>query len=40
VHIGTYLIAGQSIHANQCIVSPHGQYFLYMAPDGNFYIYD
>jgi YD repeat-containing protein len=38
--IGNYLIAGQRINANQCIVSPHGQYFLYMAPDGNFYIYN
>jgi RHS repeat-associated protein len=35
-----YLVAGQSIHANECIVSPHGQYILYMAPNGNFYIYD
>ena len=38
--IGTYLVAGQSIHANQCIVSPHGQYMLYMDPGGNFFIYD
>ena len=38
--IGTYLAVGQSIHANQCIVSPHGQYMLYMDPNGNFYIYD
>jgi RHS repeat-associated protein len=36
----SYLAAGQSINANQCLVSPHGQYILYMAPDGNFYIYD
>ncbi len=35
-----YLPAGQRINANQCLVSPHGQYILYMAPDGNFYIYD
>jgi hypothetical protein len=38
--IGTYLVINQRINANQCIVSPHGQYILYMAPDGNFYIYD
>ena len=38
--IGTYLVVGQSIHANQCIVSPHGQYMLYMDPGGNFFIYD
>src|SRR5579884_528996 len=38
--IGTYLIAGGRINANQCIVSPHGQYLLYMDPGGNFYIYD
>jgi RHS repeat-associated protein len=38
--IGTYLVVNQRINANQCIVSPHGQYMLYMAPDGNFYIYD
>jgi RHS repeat-associated protein len=38
--IGTYLLVNQRINANQCIVSPHGQYLLYMAPDGNFYIYD
>jgi len=34
------LIAGQFIFANQCIVSLSGQYMLYMAPDGNFFIYD
>ncbi len=38
--ISTYLVSGGRINANQCIVSPHGQYMLYMAPDGNFYIYD
>jgi YD repeat-containing protein len=38
--IGTYLIPGGRINANQCIVSPHGQYMLYMDPNGNFYIYD
>jgi RHS repeat-associated protein len=38
--IGTYLVINQRINANQCIVSPHGQYMLYMAPNGNFYIYD
>jgi RHS repeat-associated protein len=38
--IGTYLVVNQRINANQCIVSPHGQYMLYMGPDGNFYIYD
>jgi YD repeat-containing protein len=38
--IGTYLVINQRINANQCIVSPHGQYMLYMAPDGNFYIYN
>jgi RHS repeat-associated protein len=36
----SYLAAGQRINANQCLVSPHGQYILYMAADGNFYIYD
>ena len=38
--IGSYLMVNQRLNANQCIVSPHGQYLLYMAPDGNFYIYD
>ncbi|HEY2498515.1 MAG TPA: RHS repeat-associated core domain-containing protein [Candidatus Angelobacter sp.] len=38
--IGTYLMVGQRLNANQCIVSPHGQYMLYMASDGNFFIYD
>jgi RHS repeat-associated protein len=38
--IGTYLVVNQRINANQCIVSPHGQYMLYMSPDGNFFIYD
>jgi RHS repeat-associated protein len=38
--IGNYLIAGQTLPSGKCIVSPHGQYFLYMAPDGNLYIYD
>ncbi len=38
--ISSYLIAGQRINPNQCIVSPHGQYMLYMAPYGNLYIYD
>jgi RHS repeat-associated protein len=38
--IGTYLTVNQRINANQCIVSPHGQYMLYMGPDGNFFIYD
>jgi RHS repeat-associated protein len=38
--IGSYLASGQRISSNQCIVSPHGQYMLYMASDGNFYIYD
>ncbi len=35
-----YLVSGQTLQSGQCIVSPHGQYILYMAPDGNFYIYD
>ena len=35
-----YLMAGDRLNSGQCIVSPHGQYLLYMAPDGNFYIYD
>ena len=38
--IGSYLMVNQRLNANQCIASPHGQYLLYMAPDGNFYIYD
>ncbi len=38
--VGSYLMVNQRLNANQCIVSPHGQYLLYMAPDGNFYIYD
>ena len=33
-------MVNQRLNANQCIVSPHGQYLLYMASDGNFYIYD
>jgi RHS repeat-associated protein len=38
--ISSYLVAGQRISPNQCIVSPHGQYMLYMAPYGNLFIYD
>jgi RHS repeat-associated protein len=38
--IGSYLMVNQRLNANQCIVSPHGQYLLYMGSDGNFYIYD
>ena len=38
--IGAYLVAGETIPSGKCIASPHGQYFLYMSPDGNFYIYD
>jgi RHS repeat-associated protein len=38
--IGTYLTAGQVLPSGKCIVSPSSQYFLYMAPDGNFYIYN
>ncbi|MBZ5532066.1 MAG: hypothetical protein LAO20_11595 [Acidobacteriia bacterium] len=38
--IGTYLMAGQRLNANQCISSPHGQYILLMAGDGTFFIYD
>jgi hypothetical protein len=34
------LLAGQFLFSNQCIVSLSGQYMLYMAPDGNFFIYD
>jgi hypothetical protein len=34
------LLANQFLFANQCIVSQSGQYFLYMAPDGNLFIYD
>jgi YD repeat-containing protein len=33
-------VPNQRLNANQCIASPHGQYLLYMASDGNFYIYD
>src|SRR5258708_11323709 len=36
----TALNAGQTLASGQCLVSPSGQYFLYMAPDGNLYIYD
>ncbi len=35
-----YLVAGQRLNGGQCIVSPHGQYFLLMNTDGNFFIYD
>jgi YD repeat-containing protein len=38
--IGTYLVAGQTLPSGSCIASPHWQYFLYMAPDGNLYIYN
>jgi RHS repeat-associated protein len=38
--IGTYLTSGEVLASGKCIVSPSGQYFLYMAPDGNFYIYN
>ena len=38
--IGTYLVAGQILPSGKCIVSPHGQYFLLMNTDGNFFIYD
>ncbi|HVG90257.1 MAG TPA: RHS repeat-associated core domain-containing protein, partial [Alphaproteobacteria bacterium] len=38
--IGTYLVAGQMLPSGKCIVSPHGQYFLLMNTDGNFFIYD
>jgi RHS repeat-associated protein len=38
--IGTYLIAGEILPSGKCIVSPHGQYFLLMNTDGNFFIYD
>ena len=39
-NIGSYLMIGQRLNPNQCLVSPHGQYMLYMASDGNFFIYD
>jgi RHS repeat-associated protein len=38
--IGSALNAPQTLASGQCIVSPHGQYMLYMASNGNFYIYD
>lgn len=38
--IGSYLLVNQRLNSNQCLVSPHGQYLLYMGSDGNFYIYD
>jgi RHS repeat-associated protein len=38
--IGTYLVAGEILPSGKCIVSPHGQYFLLMNTDGNFFIYD
>jgi len=38
--IGGSLNAPQTLTSGQCITSPKGQYMLYMAPDGNFYIYD
>jgi hypothetical protein len=38
--IATLLHAPQDLTTGQCIVSPNNQYILYMAPDGNFYIYN
>lgn len=39
--IGTLLHAPEFMFSGQCITSPKGQYFLYMAPsDGNLFIYD
>src|SRR5262249_28398203 len=38
--IGTYLVAGEVLPSNKCILSPHGQYMLWMPPDGNLGIYD
>ncbi len=38
--IATLLHAPQSLTSGQCIISPNGQNILYMAPDGNFYIYN
>jgi hypothetical protein len=37
---GNALFAPQTIFSGKCLVSAKGQYILYMAPDGNFYIYD
>jgi len=34
------LVAGQFLNPGQCIVSSSGQYMLFMATDGNFFIYD
>jgi hypothetical protein len=36
----TLLHAPQTIPSGQCIASPNRQYILYMAPDGNFFIYN
>jgi RHS repeat-associated protein len=30
----------QRLNGNQCIISPHGQYLLFMGTDGNLFIYD
>lgn len=38
-NLGTNLVAGQQIHANQYITSPDGRYVLLMQPDGNLVIY-
>ncbi len=37
---GNALFGPQTIPSGKCIISTKGQYILYMAPDGNFYIYD
>ena len=38
--IGSALNAPQNLLSNQCIVSPRGQYMLYMQTDGNLVIYN
>jgi len=36
----SYLMINQRLNGNQCIISPHGQYLLFMGTDGSLFIYD
>ena len=38
--VSSYLMINQRLNGNQCIISPHGQYVLFMGTDGSFFIYD
>ena len=38
--VSSYLMINQRLNGNQCIISPHGQYLLFMGTDGNLFIYD